>query len=157
MSRQNKLGIAAALATLIAVPAEGLRQVAYRDPVSIWTVCHGSTTDVVQGKVYTLDECKARLDADMMQAVTQVDKCVPDAPPAVLAAFSDAVYNLGPKIACDKTASTAARKLAAKDWVGACSELPRWDKARVAGVLVALPGLTKRREKERQLCMSGFV
>lgn len=157
MSRQSKVGVAAALATLLAVPAEGLRQVAYFDPPGILTVCYGSTTDVVKGKVYTLDECKARLDTDMAKAVAQVDACVPDAPPAVLAAFSDAAYNLGPKIACDKRASTAARKLAAKDWVGACSELPKWDKARIGGVLVSLPGLTKRREKERQLCMSGFV
>ena len=157
-NRSKKVGIAAALATLIAIPAEGLRQVAYYDPPGILTVCYGTTgKDVVKGKVYSLQECKALLTRDMLNAVQEVDACVPDAPPYVLAAFSDAAYNIGSKIACDKTKSTAARKLAAKDWIGACNELPKWDKARIAGQLVALPGLTKRREAERQLCLKGFT
>lgn len=152
--RAKRLGVAAAVAAALAVPAEGLRQVAYYDPPGILTVCYGSTTNVVKGKVYSLEECRARLDADMMGAVVQVDRCAPEAPPAVLAAFSDAVYNLGPTIACNPQASTAARMLAAKDWAGACNQLPRWDKARIAGVLVSLPGLSKRRAAERDVCLS---
>lgn len=156
--RSKKVGIAAALATLIAIPAEGLRQVAYYDPPGILTVCYGTTgKDVVKGKVYTLTECKALLTRDMLNAVQEVDACVPNAPTNVLAAFSDAAYNLGGKIACDKAKSTAARKLAAQDWIGACRELPKWDKARIAGQLVALPGLTKRRAKEMELCLKGLT
>lgn len=158
MSPVAKRATAAALATALAIPAEGLRQVAYRDPPGILTVCYGTTgKDVVPGKVYTLQECKAFLDRDMLKAVDTVDACVPDAPQYVLAAFADAAYNLGPKIACDTKASTAARLLQAKDWVGACQQLPRWDKASIAGVMVALPGLTKRRAAEVQLCMKGFT
>lgn len=134
------------------MPAEGLRQFAYYDPPGILTVCYGSTTDVVKGKRYSLEECKARLDADMMKAVTQVDACVPGLPPNVLAAFGDAVYNLGPTIACNPQASTAARLLKAGNFPAACDQLPRWNKARVAGVMVELPGLTKRRHAERDLC-----
>ena len=37
----------------------------------------------------------------------------------------------------------------------ACNQLPRWDNARIAGVLVPLPGLTKRRAAERTLCLQG--
>lgn len=154
MPRSKRLTIAALVASAIAVPAEGIRQVAYYDPPGILTVCYGSTTDVQKGKVYTLAECKARLDADMMQAVTTVDRCVPNLPPNVLAAFSDAVYNLGPTIACNPQASTAARLLRAGLIPQACDQLPRWDKASVAGVMVALPGLTKRRAKERELCLT---
>ena len=153
--RSKKVGIAAALATLIAIPAEGLRQVAYYDPPGILTVCYGTTgKDVVKGKVYSLTECKALLTRDMLNAVQEVDACIPNAPTNVLAAFSDAAYNLGGKIACDKANSTAARKLAAQDWGGACRELPKWDKARIGGALVALPGLTKRRAKEMELCLT---
>lgn len=47
--------------------------------------------------------------------------------------------------------------LEAGDYQGACDQLVRWDKARVAGVMVSLPGLTKRRAKERDLCLSGAV
>ena len=151
----KKVGLAVAIAAAIAIPAEGLRQYAYYDPPGILTVCYGSTSGVISGKRYSLDECKARLDRDMLHAVEQVDRCAPNAPVNVLAAFGDAVYNIGPRIACDTTASTAARKLKAQDWAGACRELPKWDKARIAGVLVPLPGLTKRRAKEMALCLSS--
>jgi GH24 family phage-related lysozyme (muramidase) len=149
----NRLAAAAAIATAIAIPAEGLRQYAYYDPPGILTVCYGSTTGVVKGKKYSLEECKARLDSDMMQAIKQVDACVPGLPENVLAAFGDAAYNLGPKIACDTSQSTAARMLKAGDVEGACKQLTRWDKARVGGVAIALPGLTKRRAKETALCL----
>lgn len=149
---------AAAIATAIAVPAEGLRQYAYYDPPGILTVCYGHTgSDVVKGKKYSLDECSALLTADMAKAVEAVDRCHPGLPVGVLAAFSDAAYNIGPKVACDWSASTAARMLRAADFVGACNQLPRWNKANVAGVLVELPGLTKRRAKEREVCLDGLA
>lgn len=154
MSRSKRLGLAAAVATALAIPAEGLRQVAYYDPPGILTVCYGSTTDVQKGKVYSLTECRARLDKDMTQAVETVERCAPGLPVNVLAAFSDAVYNLGPTIACDKQKSTAARLLASGSWAAACDQLPRWDKARVGGVMVSLPGLTKRRGYERDVCLT---
>lgn len=148
--------IALALATAIAVPAEGLRQWAYRDPVGILTVCYGTTGPDVKGaKHYSLAECRALLDRDMLKAIDQVEACAPGLPVPVLAAFADAAYNIGPRVACDTAKSTAARKLKAGDLVGACNELPKWDKARVAGVLVALPGLTARRAKERALCLTA--
>jgi len=147
-------GIAAVVA-VFATPLEGIRQVAYYDPPGIPTVCMGHTgPDVHFGKFYTLGECHKLLSEDMLKAGYAVDRCVPDAPDNVLKAFSDAAFNLGPVIACDTTRSTAARKLKAKDWVGACNELPKWSKARVGGVLVDLPGLVKRRKMERDLCLS---
>lgn len=153
MLPRNRKAAACAIAAAIAIPAEGLRQVAYYDPPGILTVCYGSTSNVRRGKVYSLGECKARLQADMMASVEAVDKCVPGAPDSVLAAFSDAVYNIGPTVACNTVQSTAAKLLKAGDYRGACNQLPRWDKARVAGVMVALPGLTKRRAAERDLCL----
>jgi lysozyme len=153
--RQKRVGVAAAIATLIAVPAEGLRQWAYLDPPGILTVCYGSTTDVQRGKKYTMAECKIRLDGDMLQAVLMVERCAPGLPENVLAAFGDAVYNLGPRIACDRKNSTAARMLKAGLIPQACDQLPRWDKASVAGTMVSLPGLTKRRAAERAVCLNG--
>lgn len=152
--KARRISAAAAIATAIAIPAEGLRQFAYYDPPGVLTVCYGSTTGVEKGKKYSLEECKARLDADMREAVETVDRCQPGLPESVLAAFSDAVYNLGPTIACDRSRSTAARFLATGQHDAACNQLPRWNKARVAGQMVELPGLTKRRLKERDLCLS---
>jgi GH24 family phage-related lysozyme (muramidase) len=148
---------AAAIAAAIAIPAEGLYHYAYYDPPGILSVCYGSTTDVQKGRYYSLDECKARLQADMMASVEAVERCAPGAPVSVLAAFSDAVYNIGPTIACSTQNSTAARMLKAGDYRGACQQLVRWDKAKVGGVLVALPGLTKRRAAERELCLKDLV
>lgn len=151
--RGKRVGAAAALATLIAIPAEGLRQYAYYDPPGILTVCYGSTSNVQKGKKYSLKECRERLDADMLQAVDAVERCVPGLPVNVLAAFSDAVYNMGPTIACDQKRSTAARYLHQGRLIDACNQLPRWDKARVGGLMVSLPGLTKRRAAEKDLCL----
>jgi lysozyme len=155
MTPQRKAAVAA-IAAVIAIPAEGLRQYAYFDPPGILTVCYGSTTNVQAGRRYTLEECKARLEADMGAAVAAVERCQPGLPEPVHAAFADAVYNMGPTIACNTSASTAARMLKAGDLAGACAQLPRWNKARIAGALVELPGLTKRRNAERALCETGL-
>jgi GH24 family phage-related lysozyme (muramidase) len=147
---------AAALAIAIAIPAEGIRRVAYYDPPGILTVCRGHTgPDVVKGKAYSLAECDQYLTDDMRKAIATVDRCVPGLPKEVLASFGDATFNLGGKIACDTTHSTAARFLKAGNLRAACDQLPRWDKASVAGVMVSLPGLTKRRAAERELCLQG--
>lgn len=156
MTPIQRRSAAAALAVLIAAPAEGLRQYAYYDPVGILTTCMGHTgPDVVKGKKYSLEECDAFLTADMQEAIQIVDQCVPGLPVEMLAAFGDAVFNSGPKIACDTKNSTAARLLKQKNYAAACKQLPRWDKARVAGILISLPGLTKRRLAEQALCLQG--
>lgn len=154
--KPGRLALAAVLAAALAAPAEGLRQVAYYDPPGILTACRGHTgPDVHSGVRYSLEQCDAWFTSDMRAAVAKVDACAPGLPPEVLAAFSDATFNLGPTIACDPVRSTAARALRAGQLRAACDQLLRWDKARVAGVLVALPGLTKRRAAERDLCLKG--
>lgn len=151
--RTKRLSAVAAIATAIAIPAEGLRQFAYYDPPGILTVCYGHTgSDVINGVKYSLEQCKELLTEDMMEAVNAVEKCHPNLPENVHAAFSDAVFNIGPKVACN---STASKYLAMGDYEAACKELPRWNKTTIAGVLVPLPGLTKRRAKEMELCLSA--
>jgi len=155
MDKSKATTTALALATIIAMPMEGLRQYAYRDPVGIPTICFGSTAGVRMGDFRTLPECKALLTEEMTDVVIAVEKCRPGLPPEVLAAFADAAYNVGEHIACDSTRSTAARMLERGQYAGACDQLLRWDRAKVAGVSVALPGLTKRRMMERELCLRG--
>lgn len=156
----RKTAIVAAVVAVLG-PAEGMRRVAYYDPPGILTVCQGHT-DAEGGPkidphhVYTIAECKAYTQGDAAHAVDQVLACTPpDIPDSVAVAFSDATYNLGRTIACDRKKSTAARLLYAHNWKGACAQLPQWNKARVAGVLVALPGLTTRRAVEMSICMQG--
>ena len=148
-------GIVLALAAALAIPAEGLRQKVYLDPPGILTVCRGHTgPDIEKGRTYSLAECDAFLDADMRKAIDIVERCVPGLPDNVLAAFSDATFNIGSTIACNTAKSTAARMLKAGDIAGACKQLPRWSKANIAGVMVTLPGLAKRRAAEEALCLT---
>ncbi len=150
--KQKRIAAATAIATAIAIPAEGLRQYAYYDPPGILTVCYGSTTNVEKNKKYSFEECKARLEKDMLNAIKQVEQCHSGLPTEVLAAFGDAVYNVGPTVVCN---STASRFLSISDYKGACNQLPRWNKAKIMGIYIELPGLTKRRNKEKEICLLG--
>jgi lysozyme len=152
---KQRVAAASALATAIAVPAEGLRQWAYSDPVGILTICYGHTgTDVIKGQHKTIEQCKAILTADMQHHLEIVERCQPGLPVPVLAAFGDAVFNAGGTIACDTNRSTAARYLKLGQYDQACLQLDRWNKARIGGSMVELPGLTKRRARERDLCLT---
>lgn len=151
---RRRAGIVAGVLAL-AGPAEGIRHVAYYDPPGILTVCEGHTGDVDPHHYYSDGECYVLAQADAGKAVDQVLACAPDAPDSVAVAFGDAVFNLGRVIACDRKTSTASRLLAAHQWRAACEQLPRWDKAKVAGFMVSLPGLTRRRGVERNVCLQG--
>lgn len=154
---QRRTASIVAVVIALAAPAEGLRRVAYDDTGGIPTVCEGHTgKDVVHGKVYSLDECKKLLDEDALKAVRIVEHCAPNLPPSVTAAFGDITFNEGPTAACDTQRSTAARYLLAGKYKEACLELPKWNKAKVGGLLVPLPGLTKRRNAEVDICLEGL-
>lgn len=155
---QKRIAAATAIATALAIPAEGIRQWAYYDPPGILTICRGHTgPDIDPKKQYSLAECDQFLTEDMRKAIDQVERCVPGLPAPVLAAFGDAVFNMGSTIACDKKKSTAARLLVTGRIQEACEQLPLWSKARVAGVLVELPGLVKRRNLEKDICLEGAL
>jgi len=126
---------------------EGLRQRAYLDPVGIPTACFGATKGVRLGQVYTREQCDNLLARDLLEANAGVDACVrvplTEGQRTALVSFA---YNVGRGNLCG---STLARKLNAGDYVGACNELPRWVYAKG----MKLPGLVKRREQERALCL----
>ena len=61
------------------------------------------------------------------------------------------VYNAGIRVI---TQSTLSRKLNSGDFAGAALEFPRWNKANQGGLLVVLPGLTRRRLDEQKLFLT---
>lgn len=130
---------------------EGIRTVAYMDPVGIPTACFGETKNVRLGQKFTMAECESMLIESLGQADDAVRRCVKvpmsDARHAALVSFT---YNVGGAAFCN---STLVRKLNAGDIVGGCDQLLRWDKAKG----VRLPGLTKRRAEERKLCLQGLT
>ncbi len=155
---QKRIASALTIAVALAIPAEGLRQYAYDDTGGILTVCRGHTgADIHKGAFYSLEQCEQFMNADMRKAVLIVEHCVQGLPAPVLGAFADVVYNEGPTVSCNKNLSHAARYLASNQLELACRELPKWNKAKVAGQLVVLPGLTKRRNAEMQKCLEGIL
>ena len=141
--------VAAGIAAAVPLVAtfEGLRQRAYLDPVGIPTACFGATKGVRLGQVYTREQCDNLLARDLLEANAGVDSCVrvplTESQRTALVSFA---YNVGRGNLCG---STLVRKLNTGDYVGACNELPRWVYAKG----VKLPGLVKRREQERALCL----
>lgn len=131
---------------------EGLRTVAYNDPVGIPTICFGETRNVAIGDQRTVDECRQMLGDRLVEFGAQVDKCTPDTtlPPYRKAAVTSFAYNVGVRAYC---ASTLARKLNAGDVQGGCDELLRWVYTTRGGVRIKWPGLEKRRAEERAMCL----
>ena len=130
---------------------EGLRTVAYRDPIGIPTICFGETAGVKLGDKFTVEQCKEMLGTRIEEFGRGVDSCVKvELPPTRKAALTSFAYNVGVTAFCG---STLVRKLNAGDTFGACNELPKWTKARG----IKLPGLVKRREQEKAMCLEGIA
>jgi lysozyme len=87
------------------------------------------------------------LGARVLEFGAAVDRCV-RAPmsPSRKAGLTSLTYNVGTDAFCS---STLVRRLNAGD-PAACDELLRWTKAKG----ITLPGLVKRREQERALCLA---
>lgn len=140
--------IAAAVAFI--APWEGEELRAYPDIVGVWTICHGATEGVRPGQTATPAECKERLAVDVARYEKAIRPCLPASlPDPARVAFVSVAYNVGPAGFCR---SSMSRRAMAGDLRGACNALMLWNKA--GGRVV--PGLTRRRAAERELCLSGL-
>lgn len=154
----GKIGaMAGGLALAVAVIGgwEGLRLTAYPDRLAgnIPTVCYGETRGVRLGDSYTQAECDTMLQRAIVEFETGLDRCMN--PPSQLpmetkVAFVSWSYNVGIGAACG---STLVRLVNRGDYVAACNQLPRWNRA--GGVVVR--GLSNRRQAEQQLCLHGLT
>ena len=152
MSRLKKGAAIAALAISLVGGFEGLRTKAYLDVVKVPTICFGETRGVKMGDTKTVAECKAMLGEALADFETGMRKCLknPDAIPAKpYVAFLSLAYNVGTGAFCR---STLVKRVNAGDIRGGCDELLKWDRA--GGV--RWQGLTRRRQEERSLCLSGL-
>jgi lysozyme len=146
------VGAAAAAGLLLFTPAqEGTKLATYRDLGGVLTYCTGATENAQWGRTYTPAECAAQLDRDLERHAAGIAKCIPleRLTDSQKIAFVDAAYNIGVANFCS---SSMARKTNIGDMVGACNALLLWN--RVGGREVL--GLTKRRQRERELCMKGL-
>lgn len=150
-SRLKRNSAIAAAAVALIGGFEGLRTVAYRDPIGIPTICFGETRNVKMGDVKTKAECQQMLNGrlqeferDMRACLKNPDK-VPDGP--YIASLS-LTYNIGASAFCR---SSVRQFLDAGKIRDACDAFLRFTKA--GGM--TLPGLVKRRQAEREVCMNG--
>lgn len=130
---------------------EGLVLKAYRCPANILTIGYGHTGDVKEGQTVTQIEAENLLKVDLKKFEDGVKTAVKiklsqpqfDA----LVSFS---FNVGLSAF---VSSTLLNKLNHNDIMSAANEFLRWNKANN----VVLPGLTRRREAERQLFLSENI
>jgi lysozyme len=162
-STAPKLGAVAAIAGALCAACllpftasrEGERLTAYQDIAGVWTICDGDTVGVQRGMTQTPAQCAVRLDVRLAGHLRAVLAATPGLKPFPyrLAAAADIAYNIGDGA---YAGSTVAKRFRAGDWRGGCDAMLAWNKARVRGQLVAVAGLTKRRQDERALCLRGL-
>ncbi len=152
--RKSLLGAAGtgavAIATLMIPELEGVRLEPYRDVAGVLTVCYGHTgADIIPGKRYSLAQCKAMLDKDLIPFSRSVERSVKvpatEYQKAALISFS---YNVG-VYAFEH--SSLLRKLNAGDAAGACAGLRQW----IYAGGKPWKGLMNRRDIEHEVCTWG--
>ena len=134
---------------------EGLMLEAYVDPVGIWTIGYGHIRGVQPGDRITAEEAETLLVNELQEYEHGVERLV--RVPLNENEFSALVsfaYNVGVGAL---GSSTALRRLNAGDRLGAADALTWWNKGRVSGDLVVLPGLTRRRAAEKALFLKPAV
>lgn len=118
----------------------------YRDPAGIWTIGYGHTKGVRSGQHITEEEANRFLIEDLEIAKRGVLRLVKvPLTQNQLDALVSWTFNLGEG---NLSSSTMLKRLNAGRYDQVPSEMTKWHKARVNGVLTSLPGLVRRRAAE---------
>ena len=124
---------------------EGCRLMPYLCPAGVWTCGWGSTgPDVVPGQPWTQEYADRRMQQDAMRFARGTLALCPGLVGTRLSAIADFAYNLG---LGNLQASTLRRKVNAREWDEAKTQLMRW----VRGGGRVLLGLVRRRKAEADL------
>lgn len=166
LSKQHLKGAAAgaAMAAAMAMPLvanfEGLWLTVKPDKLAngLPTGGYGETENVKLGETHSKEYWQARLAMRIPQYDAKIAPCIHvDLPISARAALDSVAYNAGPSAVCR---SPAVRKMNAGDIRGGCHAIAGW---RVGshphgpnGPLVVQPGLVRRRNAERDMCLSGL-
>lgn len=135
---------------------EGLRLMAYRDIVGVWTVCYGETKGVRPGDIYTKAQCDTMLARELIayrrgwHGYLSEETRTTRLPVYRDVAYTSLAYNVG---IAGAGKSTATRRLNSGDIKGGCEALTWWNKS--GGRVVR--GLVNRRAEELALCLMGLA
>lgn len=135
---------------------EGFRSDAYKCPAGVWTIGYGTTRikgdRVNPGLKISEEEAEELLEDDLIPFETCVsDSVVVPMTQNQFDALISFVYNLGCRTF---RRSSILLKMNQGDNAGAANSFLLYDKAKVAGVLKPLKGLTDRRNAERRLFLA---
>lgn len=133
-----------------AVVHEGYSDEPYLDSVGVLTIGPGRTEGVKPGERTTVERELVLMLKDMEGRKAAIARCVtvPLYQHELDAAISIS-YNIGVPAFCG---SSMVKKLNAGDYEGFCNGMLAWNKA--GGKVI--PGLVKRREQERKLCLGDL-
>ena len=138
---------------------EGFRSYAYIDTSGLPVIGYGQTR--INGQTVRMGQyiTKAQADVALAEELYHIQRLVlshvkVELTPHQLGALTSLVYNAGTRVIRQ---STLSRKLNAGDYKGAAQEFTRWNKANQGGILVAMPGLTKRRIAEKNLFLTPYT
>lgn len=149
MNRWRMLLAAVTIAAPTVMYYEGEELSAYWDSHGkITTICYGHTKTAKMGQRKTPEECTKLLLTELHEYAVEVDRLVHvDVHPNTLAALVSFSYNLGtPTLA----KSTVLKRINAGNIRGGCDFMRKY----IYSGGKVLKGLIKRREAERELCLS---
>lgn len=131
---------------------------AYLDIAGIPTACDGITRGVRMGQTFTEEQCTAQLVEEIEIHARGALACAPSlARPGrdyQRAAAISLTFNIGIGGFCG---SSARKAFEAGQMTYACDRFLPWNKARVRGGLRPVRGLTLRRQREREICLTGLT
>ena len=132
---------------------EGCKLTPYKCPAGVWTVGYGSTgPHVKRGVAITEAEAEQLLLTDLSRFEKGVASAAAEATDNQFAAMVSLAFNIG---LGNFMRSSVLSKHNDNDKLGAALAFRLWNKARIGGVLTALPGLTRRRDAEAALYTKG--
>lgn len=125
---------------------------AYLDIVKVATACDGVTWGVKVGQRFTVAECDAMNERELVAHAEPVIACIPSlyGRPYQAAAAIDLAYNVGTAGVCR---SSLPRLAAARAWPAFCDKLLEFNRA--GGKVVR--GLQLRRRRAWEACVTGIV
>lgn len=147
------LALAISIATPTITKWEGLRNLPYRDVAGYLTVCAGHTgPEIVIGKRYSDEECRAFTAADVEKHTDGVLRCSPHLlwHPMQLAATIVFAFNVGIGAYCNSSIRKAFDR---GDFIAGCNALTLYNRA--GGMVVQ--GLVNRRADEKLMCLSTLT
>jgi lysozyme len=124
---------------------------AYLDVVGVPTACDGITRNIRMGQSFTEAQCTKLLERDLIEHAEGAVRCVPGMFGRANQSIAGVLltYNIGIGGFCK---SSIARLWNAGQWRAGCDRFLLFNR----GGGRVLPGLVKRRQRERAICVTGL-